>query len=217
MTKSKYNGVDQQPYLIKLFYTSNMPIILQTSMISNINFFSQILARRFGNRNFIINLLGQWEERGYHGGSNGQLFPVGGIAYYLTPPATLYDLMADPIHTIFYIVFVLASCALFSRMWMTISKTSPRDVAKQLIAQGRWLVQARESEEDMTRLLDKYIPVAASFGGLCVGALTIFADFLGAIGSGTGILLAVTMINQYFEMLQQEGQELGYTFLKKAN
>lgn len=60
MTKSKYNGADQQPYLIKLFYTSNMPIILQTSMVSNVNFFSQILARRFGNRNFLINLMGQW-------------------------------------------------------------------------------------------------------------------------------------------------------------
>lgn len=125
--------------------------------------------------------------------------------------------MADPIHALFYIVFVLTSCAMFSRMWVTISKTAPRDVAKQLIAQGRWLVQARESEEDMTKLLDKYIPVAASFGGLCVGALTIFADFLGAIGSGTGILLSVTMINQYFEILQQEGQELGYNFLKKSN
>jgi len=31
-----------------------------------------------------------------------------------------------------------------------------------------------------------------------IGALTIFADFLGAIGSGTGILLAVTIIYGYF-------------------
>ena len=29
------------------------------------------------------------------------------------------------------------------------------------------------------------------------GALTIVADFMGAIGSGTGILLAVTIIYQY--------------------
>ncbi|TPP39885.1 SecY translocase family protein [Leishmania donovani] len=204
-----------KPYMIKLFYTSNMPIILQTSVVSNISFFSQILSRRFGNRNFLINLLGRWEERGYNGGGNGQLFPVGGLAYYLVPPATFYDLLADPIHAIFYVVFVLTSCAVFSRLWITISHTAPRDVAKQLASQGRWLVQARESEDDMTRLLEKYIPVAASFGGLCVGALTIFADFLGAIGSGTGILLSVTMINQYYEILQQEGQDLGYGFLKQ--
>ncbi|EPY19573.1 protein transport protein SEC61 subunit alpha [Strigomonas culicis] len=215
ITKSKFNSMDRQPYLIKLFYTSNMPIILQTSIVSNINFVSQVLSRRFGNRNFLINLLGRWEERGYHARGNSQQFPVGGLAYYLTAPSTFYDLLADPIHAIFYIVFVLASCALFSRLWITISHTAPRDVAKQLAKQGRWLIQARESEEDMARLLDKYIPVAASFGGLCVGALTLFADFLGAIGSGTGILLSVTMINQYFEILRQEGQELGYNFLNK--
>lgn len=216
MTTSKYNGADRQPYIIKLFYTSNMPIILQTSLVSNINFLSQILYRSFGNRNILINLLGRWEERGYHaGGMGGQLFPVGGIAYYLTAPNTLYDLLTDPIHAIFYVMFVLTSCAMFSRLWISISKTTPRDVAKQLISQGRWLVQVRESEEDMTRALEKYIPVAASFGGLCVGALTICADFLGAIGSGTGILLAVTMINQYFEILQNEGQELGFNILKQ--
>jgi preprotein translocase subunit SecY len=31
---------------------------------------------------------------------------------------------------------------------------------------------------------------------MCIGALTVVADFLGAIGSGTGILLAVTIIYQ---------------------
>lgn len=29
-----------QPYPIKLFYTSNMPIILQTALVSNLYFFS---------------------------------------------------------------------------------------------------------------------------------------------------------------------------------
>lgn len=207
MTKSKYNGKDRQPYMVKLFYTSNMPVILQTSVVSNINFISQLLSRRFGNRNFLINLLGRWEERGF-GGVAGQSYPVGGLAYYLTAPATLYDTVTDPMHAIFYILFVLTSCAVFSRLWITISRTAPRDVAKQLASQGRWLLQARESEEDMARLLDKYIPVAASFGGLCVGALTVTADFLGAIGSGTGILLSVTMITQVTEILQQEGQSL---------
>jgi len=50
----------------------------------------------------------------------------------------------------------------------------------------------------------RYIPTAAAFGGLCIGALTGFADFLGAIGSGTGILLAVTTIYEYFEKYEKE-------------
>ena len=52
--------------------------------------------------------------------------------------------------------------------------------------------------------LNRYIPIAAAFGGMCIGALTIVADFFGAIGSGTGILLAVTIIYQYFETFEKE-------------
>jgi protein transport protein SEC61 subunit alpha len=56
-----------------------------------------------------------------------------------------------------------------------------------------------QREDSMVKYLNRYIPVAAAFGGVCIGALSIFADFMGAIGSGTGILLAVTIIYQYFE------------------
>lgn len=57
--------------------------------------------------------------------------------------------------------------------------------------------------------IPRYIPTAAAFGGLCIGALSVLADFLGAIGSGTGILLAVTIIYQYFEIFVKEQSEVG--------
>lgn len=67
-------------------------------------------------------------------------------------------------------------------------------------------------DSSMKEVLKRYIPIAASFGGMCIGALTILADFLGAIGSGiyfilslgTGILLSVTIIYGYFETLKKE-------------
>lgn len=54
----------------------------------------------------------------------------------------------------------------------------------------------------------RYIPTAALLGGMCIGALTIFADFMGAIGSGTGILLAVNIIYEYFEDSQKEKKRM---------
>lgn len=54
------------------------------------------------------------------------------------------------------------------------------------------------------QVLNSYIPTAAAFGGMCIGALTIIADLFGAIGSGTGILLAVTIVYQYFETYEKE-------------
>ena len=41
----------------------------------------------------------------------------------------------------------------------------------------------------------------------CIGVLTMFADFLGAIGSGTGILLAVTIIYHMFEQVSKETEQ----------
>merc|ERR1711966_78555 len=46
-------------YPIKLFYTSNIPIILQTALVSNLYFFSQLLYKRYRD-NIFVNLLGQW-------------------------------------------------------------------------------------------------------------------------------------------------------------
>lgn len=60
--------------------------------------------------------------------------------------------------------------------------------------------------------LARYIPTAAAFGGLCIGLLSVCADFMGAIGSGTGILMAVTIIYQYFEIFMKEANEMGGSF-----
>jgi len=196
----------KQPYPIKLFYTSNIPIILQTAFVSNLYFFSQILAKKFKG-NFLVNLLGKWQEYDMAGHSA----PVGGLAYYISPPRDFVDIIRDPFHTLFYTAFVLGSCALFSKIWIDVSGSSARDVAKQLMDQDMIIEGMRE--ESMVRYLNRYIPTAAAFGGMCIGALSIFADFMGAIGSGTGILLAVTIIYQYFEMIAKEKERGAETFI----
>merc|ERR1712039_1142567 len=203
----KYQKVrgNQGSYPIKLFYTSNTPIILQTALVSNLYFFSQLLYRRFKS-NMLVGLLGQWQEVDM----TGQSIPVGGIAYYISPPHSFTDIWEDPIHAIFYVLFMLVSCALFSRTWVDVSGTSARDVAKQLRDQNMMMPGFRDS--DLPKQLNRYIPTAAAFGGACIGALTIVADFLGAIGSGTGILLAVTIIYQYFEIVYKEKEQGGSIF-----
>ncbi|CAG9328133.1 unnamed protein product [Blepharisma stoltei] len=201
---SKVRG-HQGTYPIKLFYTSNIPIILQTALVSNLYFFSQILYRRYRTYTLVW-LLGQWQDL-----DQGYSIPVGGLAYYISPPREFGDIAADPIHALVYVAFVLSSCALFSKTWIEVSGSSARDVAKQLRDQQMFLEGHRY--ESMVKTLNRYIPNAAAFGGMCIGALTIVADLLGAIGSGTGILLAVTIIYQYFEAFYKEKQESGGVFL----
>ncbi|XP_022723725.1 protein transport protein Sec61 subunit alpha-like isoform X2 [Durio zibethinus] len=96
--RSKNARGQQGSYPIKLFYTSNMPIILQSALVSNLYFISQLLYRRYSG-NFFVNLLGKWKESEYSG---GQFIPVGGLAYYVTPPARL-ELILFVFHLLFMV------------------------------------------------------------------------------------------------------------------
>ncbi|KAK8675594.1 hypothetical protein V6N13_033659 [Hibiscus sabdariffa] len=197
--RSKNARGQQGSYPIKLFYTSNMPITLQSALVSNLYFISQLLYSMYSG-NFFVNLLGKWKESEYSG---GQFIPVGGVAYYVTAPVSLADMAANPFHALFYLVFMLSACALFSKTWIEVSGSSAKDVAKQLkilimhrvrspcfvvsfagATNGDAWAQRFESAE-------RTEPTAAAFGGMCIGA--VIADFMGAIGSGTGILLTVTI------------------------
>merc|ERR1712142_1186675 len=91
---ARYRG-QYSSYPIKLFYTSNIPIILQSALVSNIYIISQMLATKFSG-NFLINLLGVWADVG--GGGPARSYPVGGLCYYLSPPETLAHVVEDPIH-----------------------------------------------------------------------------------------------------------------------
>lgn len=46
------------------------------------------------------------------------------------------------------------------------------------------MIYAGHRDSSMLNILKRYIPVAATFGGICIGILTIIADLMGAIGSG---------------------------------
>lgn len=53
---------------------------------------------------------------------------------------------------------------------------------------------AGHRENSMYKELKRIIPTAAAFGGAILGLLSVAADLMGALGSGTGILMAVTII-----------------------
>jgi len=41
----------------------------------------------------------------------GHAAPIGGLAYYISPPQSLTSIMSDPIHAVIYTTFVITSCA----------------------------------------------------------------------------------------------------------
>lgn len=199
---------------IKLFYTSNMPIILLSAFLGTLYLSSQTLFVRYQG-NALVRLLGVWEDKG------GRSRPVWGAAYLLSPPDSLVQVLAEPFHAVFYMAFMLMACAVLARTWTEVSGSGPRQVMKQLADQDlqvkreQWPALEADPKERKLYSDKKYGPggfaltqkitTAAALGGMCVAALTIAADLLGAIGSGTGILMAVTIIYDMYEKLEKEG------------
>ena len=69
----------------------------------------------------------------------------------------------------------------------------------------------RDTVQSLKKELNRYIPTAAAFGGMCIGALTIIADFMGAIGSGTGASLgSSTPTNMPLPSLASESAWIAY-------
>lgn len=176
--------------------------MLQSALSSNVFLISQMLYSRF-SENLLVRLFGVWEAKD----GSSQLHATSGLVYYMSPPQNMKEALLDPIHMSAYIVYMLGACALFSKTWIEVSGSSPRDVAKQLKDQG--LVMAGHRDQSMYKELKRIIPTAAAFGGACIGALSVTSDLLGALGSGTGTLLAVTIIYGYFEIAAKEGDMAG--------
>lgn len=195
---NKFRG-QRGTFPVKLFYTSNMPIMLLSALTSNFFIISQLLSTRFPS-NLFVRILGSWDAME----DSPQMHAVSGIAYYLSPPQGLYDVFRDPIHAVIYIAFTLTACALLSTVWIEVSGSGPREVAKQLKENG--MVIAGYRDASMYKELKRVIPTAAMFGGAMIGVLSVVADLSGALGSGTGILLAVTIIYSYFELGVKESQ-----------
>ena len=100
-----------------------------------------------------------------------------GLAYYIYPSSDLRDFIIEPIHFIIYVIFILLACGLFSKTWVELSGKSSRDVAKNLRDNQYFLKGIRENEENIYEYSNKTIP--DTLGGMFIGLLTIFADFMG--------------------------------------
>ena len=92
----------------------------------------------------------------------------------MSPPRTLHAALTDPIHTLTYITFIVSACALFSKTWIEVSGSGPRDVARQLKEQQ--LVMAGHREGSVYKELKRIVPTAAAFGGAVLGLLSVAAD-----------------------------------------
>jgi preprotein translocase SecY subunit len=203
MSYAGYKGFRSR-YPIKLLYVSNLPVIFASALFANVYFFSQLIWSQFGRpepgTNIFFQILGDYS----YNATSGSITPVGGLAYFVTPPHNIQGVIAAPVQAFVYLGIIIAFCAIFSLIWLEVGGLGPAKVAKQLMDSGMQIPGYRRSGRPIEAILKRYIPVVTVLGGVIVGLVAGVSDFLGAFGSGTGILLSVGIIYQYYELLMRE-------------
>ncbi len=202
-------------YPMKLLYVSNIPVILVNALYANFLFFGQMLAGpnstlRGQGFDFLIDLIGRFDAVDPGGATGNYLVPNFGLLYFLTPPQGLEQLLADPIRAIIYLIFFIFLCVMLGRVWVDVSGLAPRDIAQQIIDSGMQIPGFRSSDKIIERILKRYIPTLIIMNGIIIATMSFFADSLGALTSGTGLLIAIGIVHQYSESLAKEMAAMQY-------
>jgi len=194
LVMSSFRGFGRK-WPLKFIYTSNMPVILASALLINLQLWGQMLYNRG------ISLLGSFS-------ANGQ--PIGGLVYYLTPPRTfIIDIftsnvsVSEAIRALSYVLYMVVFSVIFALFWVNTSGMDARSVANQIVNAGMQIPGFRRDPRVMEKVLERYIPPLTVLGGAFVGLLAAFADLLGALTRGTGLLLAVMIAHNLYEQIVQ--------------
>jgi preprotein translocase subunit SecY len=206
-------------YPIKFMYVSNIPVILASAVILNIQLVGMFTAAPVaGNPAHKIGFLGEYQ--------NNQ--PIGGFVYYVTSlPSPLLvtggypayiQYISQPneiLHIFVYGIVLVLLCVLFGWFWIESTGMGAKDVAAQLNRAGLQIPGFRQDPRVTEKILERYIPIITILGSVFVGVLAWFADITGALGTGTGILLTVGIIYRFYEDLAQQQLFEMYPVLNK--
>ncbi|MCD6373767.1 MAG: preprotein translocase subunit SecY [Thermococcus sp.] len=176
-------------YPIRFMYVSNIPIILTMALYANIQLWARLL-NAYG-----YTFLGTFDQNGY---------PASGFVTYLYPPRDIYHVVADPTRALVYALMTIFWAILFGFLWVELTGLDAKSIARQLQRAGLQIPGFRRDPRILERVLNRYIPYVTFWGSFTLAIVAVLADFLGALGTGTGILLTVGILYRFYEEIARE-------------
>jgi preprotein translocase subunit SecY len=184
---------------LKFFYVSNMPVILTAALLSNVQLWANFAGVDVNNPSPDMSAL---QKVVYYISSNLTLGRLHGI---LVPERWGELANASVItHFAIYASGFIALCIVFGKFWVEMQGLNSEGVAKQIEDIGMQRPGFRRDRRIIQSMLDRYIPQITIISSIAVGMLAVGSDLLGAIGSGTGILLTVGIIYRFYEDIKRE-------------
>lgn len=189
ITMSRYGGIKSRVPL-QLLYVTNIPVLLTGILISDIILILTLL------RNFLGVEL------------------VESVRPYLSAPS-LYSFIYNTMPSIVYTAIFLALCILFGILWIEIAGLNPEAQADNLIKAGLDIPGMRRNPRILASYLSRYIYPLTVFSSIVVAAIALVGDILGSYGTGTGLLLAVGIVYNYYQILAYERTLEMYPLLRR--
>ena len=187
-------------YPIRFMYVSNIPIILTMALYANIQLWARLLI------NYGITWLGTFDKNG---------FPASGFVTYLYPPRDIFHVINDPVRATVYALQTIFWSLVFGFLWVELTGLDARSIARQLQQAGLQIPGFRRDPRILERVLQRYIPYVTFWGSLTLAIVAVLADFLGALGTGTGILLTVGILYRFYEEIAREQATEMFPALRK--
>ncbi len=200
---------------LNFFYAGVIPVILISALSANFQLWARLLQGAAENadssafvRFLSENVLGQFE---------GQT-AVSGLVNWISPVNLLNNLgnlsFEFIAHMFTYTIFLVIGSTLFAYFWMQTAGMDSRSQAQSILRSGLQIPGFRKDARIIEKVLDRYIVPLTLMGGIGIGLLASFADLFSALTSGTGILLLVMIIYQFYQQLARESME-DFSILRK--
>ncbi len=196
---------------LSFFYASVIPVILTAALIANIQLFGGLIENAAiscteGACSGMAKILSHFTFLGHF--VNGQA--VSGLAFWMGH-TNLLDLIIKGgflfkfllqglTHILFFVVF----STLFSIFWVKTSGMGAEKQAHNIAASGLQVAGFRQDERIIESILGRYIMPLTVMGGAAIGLLAATTDLLGALVSGTAILLVIMIMFQFYQSIAKQ-------------
>jgi preprotein translocase subunit SecY len=199
---------------LAFFYTGVIPVILTAALVANVQLFAGILDNAAaacsveGATCGLGSQIASWF--GWLGGDfvNGQAnsgfaFWVGSnnlLELFLRGAVSLRYILQGITH----IIFIVILSTLFAALWVKTAGMDSRAQAEKIAASGLQVAGFRQDTRVVETILDRYILPLTIMGGASIGLLAASTDLLGALVSGTSILLVIMIMFQFYQSIAQQ-------------
>ena len=186
---------------LAFFYASVIPVIFTAALMAQIPLLGGLLQNWLGHPTILGNFINgqavctaEGCGLGFWMGSTNiieMLIQGGFSSRYLIQGLT---------HTIFFVFF----STIFAVLWVKTGGMDAKTQAEKIAASGLQVAGFRQDTRILESILNRYIPPLTIMGGVAIGLLASLTDLLGAIVSGTAILLVIMIMFQLYEQIVKQ-------------